>query len=364
MSDSTVMISGSSMKTITLTGSNLIDSNNFAEVALTHSITGTVTVITPSSSTATQVVFDVDTNIASGTYYVSVRNELGGTNSKELSIYWTPGSASWASGGSTAGGIATLSNGGNYPASIDGKLFSISLTANGANYPIKIRSCCSGNVIEMELPAAASGTFFTITMAGPVNTATRNYTLSSSLTPTASITSSLTPAPGTSTVTFDLTNSVSATITEISLVSTISSTNVISIPANSWTTTGASTSFSADLSSGAYNLRVLTTPNGYVLFDNKLDVQFPSGATTSSGPISFNGGTFTITGSNLSPSSFITVNQLRGDIISYTPSAVQYHVPALVTANSQTTFTLAQEGLIDRSKLAYISDMVPTVNTV
>jgi hypothetical protein len=145
-------------------------------------------------------------------------------------------------------------------------------------------------------------------MTGPANTATRTYSMSSSLTPTASITSSVTPVAGSNTISFDITNSVLATITAITLVSTLSSANTISIPANSWTTIGVSTSFTTTLNSGSYTLKVSTTPNGYLSFDNQLDVQFPAGATTTSGAMSFNGGTFTITGNNLSPSSYITVN--------------------------------------------------------
>jgi hypothetical protein len=150
MSSSTVSLSGTSTKSITLTGTNLIDSNSYAEVALTHSITKAVTVITPASATATSVTFDVDTTIASGTYQVSVRNGLGGTTTLDLQINWTPGAASWSSGGSTAGGIATLTNGGNYPSSIDGKLFSISLTdENSVNYPVNVLSCCTSNSIQI-----------------------------------------------------------------------------------------------------------------------------------------------------------------------------------------------------------------------
>ena len=192
----------------------------------------------------------------------------------------------------------------------------------------------------MEIPKAADGTSFTIKFVGPVNTATRTYALSTANTPTASITSSVTPTPGTNTISFDLTNSVSATIDGITLVSGLNPTSAISIPAGSWTTTGTSTTFSADLNSGSYSLKVSTSPYGYISFSNKIDVQFPSGVTTSSGAVSFNGGTFTVTGNNLAPNSYITVNNLRGDIVNYSPSAVQYHLPALVTADTQNAFNL------------------------
>lgn len=80
VSSATNTVTGTSTKAITLTGTNLIDGNGFADVALTHSTTKKVTVFTPTSKTATSVVFNLDSSVVSGTYKVSVRNAIGGTN--------------------------------------------------------------------------------------------------------------------------------------------------------------------------------------------------------------------------------------------------------------------------------------------
>ena len=55
-------------------------------------------------------IFDVTTAVTSGTYEVRVRNAVGGSNSKEITVNWNVGSISWStSGASTAGGVVTLS---------------------------------------------------------------------------------------------------------------------------------------------------------------------------------------------------------------------------------------------------------------
>ena len=73
--------------------------------------------------------------------------------------------------------------------------------------------------------------------------------------------------------------------------------------------------------------------------------------------MSFNGGTFTITGNNLSPSSYITVNGLRGTIATHSASSVIYNVPKIVTTDTQSTFTLTEVKLLDNGLLTKISDM-------
>ena len=46
-------VKGSNTKTVTLTGTNLVDSNNFADVAFKHTITKQTTAFTAASATAT-----------------------------------------------------------------------------------------------------------------------------------------------------------------------------------------------------------------------------------------------------------------------------------------------------------------------
>lgn len=82
------------------------------------------------------------------------------------------------------------------------------------------------------------------------------------------------------------------------------------------------------------------TKHGYCLADRSINVSLASTLTAPAQTTSFAGGLITITGSNLSPSSYILVNNLRGNVKTHTSSAVTYEVPALVTPLSQSTFNL------------------------
>ena len=238
----------------------------------------------------------------------------------------------------------TLSNGGGYPTTIDGKSFAVTITASGVSYAVNILSCCSSNTMQLEIPAAATGTSLTISLKGPVNTVTKTYSVQSSLTPTATITTNNLNI-GSNTITFTASNDVSATINSIKLVSTINSAIYIDVASNTWTTTGsgngATTTFTETLNSGSYNIQA-DTGNGYIDFGTStLNVQLPTSLSLSTQQISFNGGSVTIPGNNLSPASYVTVNGFKGMITSYSSSSVTYKVPAFVNPTTQSTFSLS-----------------------
>lgn len=148
-SSSSFSLAGSSTKTITLTGTNLLDAGNQAEVALTNTVTLVTTVFTAGSLSATSLTFTVTASLPSGNYEVRVRNAVGATNALSLAVGWSPGTASWNQGGSVKGGIVTVSNGGGYPSSIDGKAFAVTLTVGTVSYPFTIVSCCSSNTLSL-----------------------------------------------------------------------------------------------------------------------------------------------------------------------------------------------------------------------
>jgi hypothetical protein len=77
------------------------------------------------------------------------------------------------------------------------------------------------------------------------------------------------------------------------------------------------------------------TTTGYAAFNDTINVNIP--ANTAATPLvsSFAGGLLTVTGNNLSPSSYILVNGLRGDIKTYSSSSIIYYAPPLITTNSQ-----------------------------
>ena len=309
LSSSSVSVSGLSTKTITITGTNLVDTNNFADVTLTHTISSQVIVITPSSVSDTSVVFDVTTAVVSGKYEVRTRNAIGGSNSKEITVNWNVGTVSWSSGGSTSGAVVNITGGGGYPSSIDGHIFSVNISSGNVNYPFKLVSCCASNSISFEIPSAVDGTSLSIKFQGPINTVTKTYLVEASRTPTGTIDNN--PySVGTQSVSFTDSGAVStSTIHSINLVSVLNSSQVINVP--NWNTAGAVTTFSAGLYTGAYNLLV-NTNKGYMSFGSTLNVGFPNNTNNDNGQISFNGGKFKITGTKISAGSHIEVNGFKG----------------------------------------------------
>lgn len=257
--------------TVTLNGTLLVDSNNFAEVTLTNSVTGEIVVLPATNTSNTSVTFNVTNYVFSGTYLVKVRNAIGESNGLSLIVYWNPGTVSWGAGGSNAGNIITLSSGAGYPKEIDNKIFSVSLKSPGMVYPLNIVSCCGSNTISMEMPASPSGTAFTLTFTGPTNVVTKTYSTSTYYTPTANITSlssSLNTSVGAKNISFIATNSYITTILSIKLVSTLNKDHAINIPNSTWNTNGtganATTTFTAVLNAGSYRLVVNSAPYGYI----------------------------------------------------------------------------------------------------
>ena len=292
-----------------------------------------------------------------------VRNAVGGSNSKEITVKWEVGSISWNSNGaSTAGAVVSLTDGGGYPTTIDGFIFSVEITSDGNNFPFNVVSCCSSNSVSFEVPAAADGTTYTFTFRGPVNTVTKTYKALTSYTPTGTINNN--PySVGTQTVSFTDLETVSSTITSIKLVSILDSTFSIDVAANSWSTASTTTTFSVGLYTGAYNLLV-NTNKGYFSFNSTVNVNFPNNTNHDSGAVSYNGGKFKITGTKISPGSHIEVNGFKGFPIASSDSEVTYQLPKFVTENTQTAFNLEKTVLIDNKQFAFFSDVTPAVNKV
>ena len=231
-------------------------------------------------------------------------------------------------------------------------------------YPVNIISCCSSNSITLQIPPAASGSAFTITFTGPVNTVSKTYLVLSN-TPKANITavtSNFNVSVGTVNITFSATNNYTSSIVSIKLVSTLDSSHVVTVNNGSWNTTGtglsANTTFSTRLNAGSYKLMVLSLPYGYIQMNQTVNIAFPTNVITTVQKVSFNGGFYKIQASRLSPVSYITVNGLKGTISSYTDYAVTYRVPPLVTKATQTAFNLAEVSLLPTSQFTPFSDVV------
>jgi hypothetical protein len=172
---------------------------------------------------------------------------------------------------------------------------------------------------------------------------------------------------GANTITFSATSTLTVTIKSISLVSTIDNTQAIVVSNSNWFTNGtgatAVTVFNATLYTGSYSLNV-NTDYGYVDFGSLVNVSFPVSVITNTQQMSFNGGSFTVQANYVSPASYITLNGLKGSIISRTDSEVVYTVPPLLTTATQTAFSIGKVTLIDNKMFTPISDTDPATTNV
>lgn len=353
---------------LTLSGTNLVASTS-CNVSLAWATNSSLVYEIPSiSCNATTATFSVPSNIPSGKYLVRSRNEIGESNGLAMNINWIQGTPNFNLGGSVAGNIVTFTAGSGYPASLsDASGYNVLIkNSAGVDLPVEIISCCANSELQLALPPAADNNQIYIVFQGPVTTSTNSYIYQQVLTPVISYNGSALIPGVSSTINFTRTDTLDitvVTITQLDLVSTVNTSNVISIP--NWTVNNTTKlySFSGTLPSGAYSIRALT-PNGYCLVNNPVNVGLDSGVSAASQSTGFSGGYFTISGNNLSPASYITVNSFKGTISSYTNSSVTYNVPPFVTANSQTAFNLVQVAQLDSTLFTITSDQPENITNV
>lgn len=107
--------------------------------------------------------------------------------------------------------------------------------------------------------------------------------------------------------------------------------------------------FSVTLNSGRYGFRLYDDLYGWYKTSNTTFLNVSKTGTysiASAVQTSFNGGLLTITGSDIGDGAFITVNGLRGNVVSRTSANATFAIPALITPASQTAFNLAKNKTI------------------
>ena len=80
--------------------------------------------------------------------------------------------------------------------------------------------------------------------------------------------------------------------------------------------------------------------------------------------MSFNGGTFTITASYLSPSSYIMINGFKGKILTQSNTQIVYKIPPQVNTATQSAFSLQEVTLLSKNLFTYFSDTNSNSNNV
>lgn len=338
---------------ITLNGFNFTSTNS-CSASFRDKTSNQLTSVPAVTCSATAANISIPKNLSTGVYYISVSNPTGESNPLQETIFWMIGSLVWQSG-SLAGSYSQMSGGVNYPPKLS-DTHTISITAS----PITVQdpqvlSCCSNNIATFYFPPVTTNTTYTIAISDSSSTSIFYYYAKTIFTPALSILSpsNLTLISNTATTfTINSTGPVNPVITNLSLVSTINNNDVTILTFTKIDSTRYS--FSVTLPAGSYKIVANST---YGLFSNSntINVLAPT-LTASTLNTSFAGGNFTITANKLSPSSYITLNGQRGNIIKYTSTQVTYQIPILLTPSSQAQFNFAQDALIDSSSFSYISD--------
>ena len=160
--------------TVTLTGNNLNDAACDVSLVNVDSYTD-VHVLSQSTCTATSVSA-ATTGVPAGEYKARVRTADGETNFRQVTVNWDKGTVT--KGNSISGVFLNLANAKGWPSALSTS-YTIQAEKPGELVSHEVVSCCSGGNVKIRLPAAASGTTYTVTFTSPTNTFTQTVTVSS-----------------------------------------------------------------------------------------------------------------------------------------------------------------------------------------
>jgi len=179
---------------ITLSGYNLniIPSSNI-KVVLTNNVTNSKTIVTPTSVSANDVIFDMP-NVESGYYLVCVRlDPIGQTNWVMFTVQNLLSSTTYY--GSVMGGVLEIKGNGLPEKWPSGSAFSIRISSNGIFYDPVVNSSSTNN-LQIVIPQGTINQVFQIALTNPLRQVSNvKLTLLNSTTPYNQllVTTALTP---------------------------------------------------------------------------------------------------------------------------------------------------------------------------
>lgn len=311
--------------TITLTGANL--NLGTPVVVLTNKKTGLATTVTPTSATATSLVFTVP-SVQSGEYNVKVRvDPVGQSNAYLLVVNGAIVTKSPAVI-STAGGKYTISGSG-LPNGWPNANYALTLTQNKVVIQPSI-FYASPTTFVVNIPASVSGEVFNLTLTTP-NGLFLNAVVASSTanTPLLTLTTPTTASFGTTSFTFTQTNlkTIAPDYVEI---------HSIYNPSEAYNGTIASSSsgtviFSVSLTGGSYGFRFYFASYGWSICTSTISVSTATPTSPSGLISSYKGGSFVLSGSGLSSSATVRINGIKTQLVDVTSSNAVAIIPPFVT---------------------------------
>ena len=148
---------------VTITGSNFDISGNSLAVILENSLSGEITSVTPTSTTADEVTFDVP-SVQAGIYKVRTRIDPNGeSNSAVLTIKSSLSSSTLSF--STKGGDLPIAGKG-LPSEWPSSLFSITMVSNSIAMEVEVVST-SSTELKIKIPEGENSQVYTITILDP-----------------------------------------------------------------------------------------------------------------------------------------------------------------------------------------------------
>lgn len=112
------------------------------------------------------------------------------------------------------------------------------------------------------------------------------------------------------------------------------------------------------MNSGQYGFRLYDNLYGWYTVTGNINVANSGAYSVAPTTSSFNGGSFTVTGADISRAATISVEGRIGKYLSGDSASATFAVPPLITPLSQTTYNLAPASKLDLNKYTLWGDAI------
>lgn len=208
--------------------------------------------------------------------------------------------------------------------------------------------------IVFNIPACSDKDLFNATFITPTaSTIGMTLTASSSSTPAISLTTPASVAAGSLSFSFTQTTLTSAVPDYVEVFSIYNPSEFYKY---SVTGSAGTVQFTATLAGGKYGFRFFYSSYGWSNCPSTVTVTIASPTAPSLLQGSYNGGSFVLSGANLSPSGTVKINGVKTRLSDINANSATAIIPPFVTANTQTKFGLVEPTKLTRDQYQIFSD--------
>lgn len=325
---------------IVLTGKNL-NLGGSPKIILTNMNTSKVTTVIPTSASDVSVNFTLP-NVEAGFYDVKVRADPTGESNSYLLVVYAQIIGKSPASLSTQGGKFTITGTG-LPETWPNPNWILTYSKNKFFTQPEVLSTSATSIV-FNIPACSDKDLFNATFITPTNNAIgMTLTALAASTPAISLTTSSSVAAGTNSFSFTQTTLTSANPEYVEVFSVYNPSEFYSFTV---TASAGNVQFSASLAGGKYGFRFYYASYGWSNCASTVTVTIASPTAPSLLQGSYNGGSFVLSGANLSPSGTVKINGVKTKLTNINTNSATAIIPPFVTANTQNKF-----GLVEPSKL-------------